>query len=290
MAKFLYAAHLPCLQRSVNLQELSFKTYKELVKLIHNDDSLCITNALENIIDTALEKKIDNITFLDKLIILLTIRAVCIYPDLELTITNPDSKQNYNLKFNINDIVDKINKLDVFLKYNNVTKSYNNLKITYGIPSRLYYESTEQAVNSAIKKIRLNDTDVTNYKNDIYSALPAYVYHDAQKHIESIEKEISEITLLSISLYNQDEKIEMIPSFFNNSILDFIKLCYKKDLNSLYETEYFLTSKIKMPYEIVANSTFAELMIYFGFYNEERQAAERENNKGINNPLTPQLK
>lgn len=287
MTKFLYAAYLPCIQRTVNLHELSFEAYKQLVKLIHNNDDTCIADALENIISNLLKIKVNEITFLDKLIILLTIRAVCVYPDLELTITDPKTQQKYNLQFNINDIIEKITKPSLFSTFNSVSKSYGDLTVVYGIPDCLYFKNEEISIQSTIKKIELNGVDITKHKNLIYSSLPASIYRDVQEHIKNIEKEISELTLLSISLspHDHNEKIEMIPSLFNNNILDFIKLCYKKDLESLYEIEYFLTSKMHLPYEIVANSTFAELMIYFGFYNEEKKAKEKETSKQFQNPL-----
>lgn len=286
MVDFKYGAFLPSLNKSISLHELNFATYKQLVKLIQNNDNTNISAAFDNIIRQCTKDNITYYTFLDKLIALLTIRSVCIYPLLELSFNQTeDNKQQHNITFEIYNIIENISNPLFFSLFNNIKCTYkNDIDIVYGIPPDLFYESEEQLVLSTIKNISIKGNDVTSHLKDIVESLPASVYRDARLHIKNIEKEIDNISLLSVKTQSQ-ENIEFKPSVINGSVLEFLKLCFKKDLISLYEMEYVLTAKLNLPYDIVANSTFSELMIYIGFYNEEKRVREQEEKKKFTNPL-----
>lgn len=286
MTKFIYSAFLPGIGKSVYLKELNFKDYKQLVKLLHNDNNRSINDAFESLTNTLITEKIDTYTFLDRLILLLTIRSVCVFPTLELAMQSPTTKQQLNYIFEISTIIENISKPELFAKLNNKTVNYGNLQITYGIPDKVYFNNEEEAVVSTIKSIILKGKDCTQQKTAIFSALPASVFADAKQHIKSIENEINKLSLLSIRAnFTQAELIEFNPSIINDSTLEFLKLLYKKELTSLYELEYFLASKLNLPYELIANSTFAELNTYLSFYTEEKKEQEKEAKQNNTNPL-----
>jgi len=292
MVKFTYTALLPSIQQPASLYELSFGDYKQLLKLILNENNLYIVSAFNNLIDNLSHSKINSdLTLLDKIVLLLTIRSVCIFPTLELTFTQEKNKQSYNLAFEISDIVDRINKSTLFAKYNNTLVEYENFELIYGIPSELYFTSEDELIFSTIKNIKLknkegNFNDVTEFKKDIIGKLPAFIYKDAKEHVKKIENEINQLTLLSIKTPADNyDSMSITPSIFNNSSLEFLKLCYKRDLISMYELEYFLLSKLRLSNELVMSSTYAELMTYVGFYNEERKKQEKKEQKQYVNPL-----
>ncbi len=292
MTEFTYTAFLPSCDTNVTLKELSFSQYKQLVKLIHNDNNEHIVNAFDSLINDLCSVRTTEMTFLDKLLILLTIRAVNVFPALELTFS-ATSNQQYNLKFEISDIIEKINNKSVFSTLNNNVKEYSSFRITYGIPDQLYYSNEENLIFSTIKKIESYDnnifTDITEYKKNIFYKLPAFIYRDAKEYAKSVENEIAKLTLLTVRVPNstQSDALEISPSVFSDSVLELLKLCYKKDLSSLYELEYFLTSKLNIPYEIISSSTYAELMLYIGFYNEEKKRQEKDEGQKYKNPLSP---
>ena len=292
MTRFVYTVFAPSLQKYIGLYELSFQNYKQILKLILNDHNTYVATAFNDLITQLIAEKIESkLTFLDKLIVLLTVRSVCIFPTLELTFAHAQTKQDYNLTFEISDIISRINKSSLFIGLNNTTVEYKNFKITFGIPEDLYYLREEDLMYSTIKNIQIKNKhntyeDVTKYKKDILEQLPVYVYRDAREHVKKIEQEITQITLLSVkSPASTDESIEITPSIFQNSSLEFLKLCFKRDLTSMYELEYFLMSKLRLSNNIVMNSTYAELMTYIGFYNEERKKRETAEKKQFVNPL-----
>lgn len=283
MSRFFYTAYLPSNKKSVKLTELAFSDFKQLVKNILNDNNEIIGDAFEEVIRKCCSDDIKEITFLDRLIILLTIRAVCIAPSLELTYLNEVNNATYNLVFDITQIIEKLDNLNFISELNNVEKVYSGVKVMYGIPDRLFYKTNEESLFSTIKRIEINGNDITDKKKDIIDHLPAAIYKDARSHVRMVKDRISQIALLSVKTTDKEDKdLKITPDIFNNSTLDFLKLCFKRDLASLYELEYFLTTKINLSWQTLATSTFAELMIYVGMFNEEKKRqhdAERQQNR-----------
>jgi hypothetical protein len=290
MVRFTYTAITPSTQQETKLYELTFAEYKQLLKLILNDNNTYIVSAFNDVINNLCCDKQYNLTFLDKIVLLLTIRSVCIFPTLELTFTQPGNKQGYNLTFEISEIVKRINDSSLFKTFNNNTITYENFEVTYGIPSELFYTSEEDLIYSTLKEIKFKNKNktydnVTEFKKDIFDKLPAFILKDAKEHVKQVEEEISKLTLLSVKTPQEQAGIVITPSIFSNSSLEFLKLCYKRDLISMYELEYFLLSKLKLSHEVVMNSTYAELMTYIGFYNEEKARQEKAEQKQFTNPL-----
>lgn len=278
MHKFVYTAYLPGIDAEAKLTELPFSVYKQLVKTILNDNDACIIDALNETIRDCSNYDDNALTFLDKLIVLLMIRAVCISPVLELTITHPSTEQKYNLTFNISDIIEKLSNIANINELRHVKKTYGPLRITYGIPAQFYFTTKDDFIISAIKKIIINDEDVTHAKKDIISNLPLNVYKDITSHTSNLQKIISNVALLSVKIDTPDEEtnIQITPDIFNDSTLEFLKLCYKRDLSSLYELEYSLSAELNLPYQLIESSTFAELTVYISVYNEAQKRKEKE--------------
>jgi len=283
---FTYTAFLPSLKKSVRLKELPFSEFKQLCKLIANKNDQHITDAFDNLVNELCLDDLTDITFLDKLIILLTVRAMCIKTQLELTIKHPETDKPYNLTFKIYDIIEKIDSADMFNKYGRKEVQYNNIKIVYGIPSQFYFKTESEKISSLIKHIYINGVDCVDNIDQIIDRLPAIVYKDAKEHLQNIQDEISKLSLLSVQFNNIEEKIEITPNLFNKSTLDFLKLCYERDLISLYEMEYILCTRIELPVEIVRSSTLSELQLYINIYEEEQAARSRSEQKApSSNPL-----
>ena len=282
MINFKYGAFIPSLKTHIQIRELTFAAYKQLVKIITNDNNVSILEAFDNLIVELCDVDINTLTFLDKVVILLTIRSVCIFPVLELS--SAKATHSTTLEFNINNIIDKINNTQVYTHLNHTTQTYKDLRVTYGIPKCLFYSTEDELVLSTIKLIELVQsdtyTDITDYKDKVLSSLPATIYVDAKQHIQKIEEEIKKHTLLSIRSMDQspDDAVEVTSSILNNSSFELLKISFQRNLFSLYELEYFLTSKLNIPYEVVSKSTYAELSIYIGIYNEE-QKKQREAEK-----------
>ena len=135
MAKFVYTVDLPVSKQTVQLTEISYVDFKTVVKNITNEDNNVIFKTFNEVLKQYCIEDTGKLSIVDKLYILLTIRAVCISPVLELVVTCPRTKEQFNTTINIDDILAILRNSPLKEK----TISYNNnLKITYDLPTSLY--------------------------------------------------------------------------------------------------------------------------------------------------------
>jgi hypothetical protein len=293
--QFTYTAYLPAIKKTVSIKELQFGRYKHLIKAITNDGNNIIADFLDELLSDLCpnDAAVKQYSFLDKLILLLTIRAINISPDLELTATCPETQATFNISLLITDIIDKLQNLNLPESIYNTTKKYNdgNLIIELGMPSTINIASDDlKLFETVIKKIYLNNEDVTASKHQIAEHLPVMIIKDIKDYINNFSETLQDIKLLSIqSPYTKlENNIEIPLNLFSNSIIEFLKICFKRNLLSIYELEYFLISKLNIDYELIKTSTPAELNIYINMFKDEKQEEEKANrgNKTLN-PLQP---
>ena len=294
MRQFVYTVYLPGQKKTVQIKELQFSRYKHLVKSITNDNDNVIIDFFDSLLADlcSVDNDVKTYSFLDKLIILLTIRLVCISPELELTGTCPETKNNFNFTVKLTDIIDKLQTLQLLDEVYGTTKTFNNgdLVIELGMPSILQMSTVELGMlNTVFKKIILNGTDVTKTREQIIDHLPAVVLRDIKNYLTTFNEYMSGIKLLDIrSPFASNKTVEMPLNLFSNSIIDFLKICFRRNLLSLYELEYFLINRLNLSYELIREVTPAELNIYINLFKEEKREEEkaRKSSKTLN-PLQP---
>jgi len=282
--QFVYTAYLPYLKRKVGITELKFNRYKDLVKNITNNNPVIITNAFDTLVkDLCIgEEDINNLPFLDKLILLIIIRMVCISPDLELTATCPTSQKTFNFSVHLSDVINKLEAIEIPDDIYTTIKSYNNneLILELGMPSTLNIGDKDlNLLDTLIKKITIKGEDITDSKQQIIDHLPVFVLKDIKEYITYFNSCLQGINLLSVVSPYSNESIDIPLNFFSDSIIEFLKICYKRGLMSMYELEYFLIGKLRLDYELLKNSTPAELNIYINLFRDEKKEEEKARKK-----------
>lgn len=283
MLPFYYTAYIPSQKCTINLKELNFSEYKNIVKTITNNNNALIETTFNEIIKRVTGCEHSTFTFLDKLIILLTVRSVCILSDIELVVTAPEAQKSYNISYRIYDIIQKLIELDL-TGYDTVVRTYNSiLEVTFGLPSNLFIDTTNESLFTTIKQIKINNNDIPLNKEEILERLPINVFKDAKHFLTEIEEKINNINLMHVAAPGSlpDSAIDVPLTLVENSVLEFLKLCYKRELLSIYELEYILTSKLNLPHDLVYNSTPAELMLYLNFYNKEKSEQQKQQNRSV---------
>jgi len=289
--QFTYTAYLPGIKKTVCIRELQFGRYKHLIKNVTNDNSDVISSFFDCLLSELCIDDVTHCSFLDKIILLLTIRSICIAPDLELTATCPKTQSTFNYTIQLFDIIDRLQALNLPSDLYSTLKRYNNdnLLIELGMPSLLNIKQTDlDIIQTAIRKITLNNKDVTNLKNDIIDNLPIIVLKDIKDYLLYFSNTLKEINLLSIQSPFSNDTIDVPLNLFTNSIIEFLKICFKRNPMTIYEMEYFLNSKLNLDYDLIKTSTPAELNIYINLFKDER-AREENVQKGTKtlNPLQP---
>lgn len=289
MSQFTYTVRLPSCNRSVNISELLYPDYKHLIKTLTNDNSRSAIIFFENLIKNLCETDTTSFTFIDKIIVLLTIRSICVSPDLELTATCPSTGKTFNTNIQISNIIDNLSTLDLPADIYTTTKNYNNDKliIELGMPSKINLDQDDlDLVSTVIKKITINNNDVTLEKDSFIEHLPMTILKDISDYVLHLSNTIRDIKLLDIrSPYTTENNNIQVPlNLFTSSILDFLKMCFKRNLISLYELEYFLISKLHLDFNLIKQSTPAELNVYINMFRDEKRDEENRSkaSKGLN--------
>ena len=294
MRQFVYTVYLPGQKKTVQIKELQFGRYKHLVKTITNDNDSAIIEFFDSLLLDLCpdEKNIKTYSFLDKLIILLTIRSVCISPELELTGTCPETKNTFNFTIKIPTIIDKLQNLQLPDDVYSVVKTYNKgeLTVELGMPSILQISTADLSViDTVFKKIILNGNNITNAKDKVIEHLPAAVLIDIKAYLTNFNERMTDIKLLDIrSPFALNQAVEIPLNLFSNSIIDFLKMNFRRNLLSLYELEYFLINRLNLSHDLITEVTPAELNIYINLFKDEKREEEkaRKNIKALN-PLQP---
>jgi len=290
--QFVYTTYLPGCKKTVLIKELQYNRFKHLVKNITNDNSVIIASFFDDLLNDLCidEPDVASYTFIDKLILLLTIRSICISPDLELTATCPETESTFKFTVQLFDIIQTLQQLNLPDNIYSSVKTYNGLTIELGMPDMLNLAITDlDVINTIIKKITLNGKDISATKEQIIDHLPTAVLKDAKEYLTSFSNTLKDINLLSIQspFSKTNQSIEIPLNLFSNSIIEFLKICFKRSLISLYELEYALLNKVKLDYELIKTSTPAELSLYINIFKDDKREESKSQNPDPGLNLAP---
>lgn len=215
--------------------------------------------------------------FLEKIIILLTIRAVCVSDKLELSLGNKNFKQDIS----IIDFIKKIEDIDLDNFYNKKISLNDDIDVTLKIPNQLYYEDE---YISFIETVFLNGSEYP-VTEEILNNLPANVFIEINEFKRDLEALLSKVCLFMIkNPTDLSENIEIFLSSNVQSIFDFLKFIFKRDLLSFYEIEFFLFTKMNMSLEDLDRITPAEIDIYINLFKKDLEDRNKQTKSPVDIP------
>ena len=165
--RFCYQAFLDT-QRYVFLQDISYSTYREFIKVILDYNLSVINIYIDRLIsdiyvDSNFDFDVKSLTCLDKLLILLTVKSYCINPEIVLEATCAETQKTFNCSTNCNEII-------ITILQSNIQSSYvveqNNLKINVTLPKTIEEFSQSNILDYCIESIQYKgDTINESTKN-----------------------------------------------------------------------------------------------------------------------------
>ena len=180
MDDFIYQSYIPSLGKITDLYELKYSTFKSLVKTLLNNNNKQISLFFDKILDNLLVEKNLELTFFDKLYLLLTIRTICITPVLELTIPDKITKKDNPLSIDLTNIITTLKDIILPHELLHTEKTYNKIHVEYGLPVSLLTEKTENSFLTTIKRIKFNNEEVDINDPNITELLPANIFKDCK--------------------------------------------------------------------------------------------------------------
>jgi T4 bacteriophage base plate protein len=298
---FKLNAYLPSKQTEVQIKELYYKQYRELVKSLYNTDKKETIQQYNSILQDLCSDIVDkDITFEDKLSLLLTIRNYCISPDLRLKGTLSDGG-TFNYSITVEELIKKVKNINksTSLQYNNITIEMSSYKIR---DEHIFLSNNKDifvVLASYIDTIKVENElvifkDLTmDERLRVVESLPYALVTDLTKVIENKENEYEVFDLLSVPNPVTKQPVLRLSCNITYEVLQkCIELLFTENLNNVYRAFYNMIKFAGFDPNYIDKITPVELQVYWMYYMQDIQKVESEksaNTKsgGLNMPMTP---
>lgn len=267
--------------------------------LIESADNYSLfKETVDKVIIKCLDKKhrhkYNNITLLDKLIILLKLRCSSIGWEVELETERDGKRVKFNYSFlnvleNAAEIAKNIKPCvieDKSIKLIcNIPSSYRELALFEATTLESFSEET--ILPYFIEKIIIQGADIhlssldTNQQLSVVSVLPVFLIKKIQEYMYNILNTLSNIIFYKVF----DTTINF--NIFGKTYAEYIKFIFEEDLYNLYQETYILTKHANMAAAYVDKLTALERNIFISLLKQENQtqesSSEREDTTNITN-------
>ena len=296
---FKLNAYLPSLQTVVQIKELYYKQYRELVKSLYNVDKKETIQQYNSILQDLCPDIINlDATFEDKLSLLLTVRNYCISPDLKLKSTLSNGS-TFNHVIIVEDLIKKIkaiNKSDI-IKHNNITIEYSSYKLR---DEQVLFSNNNDIfiiLASYIDTIKISeqlvifkDLTIDERLNIVY-ALPYSLTLDLANSIVDLEAKYEDTVFLTLySPITKEPVYSLSCNITVSSLHKIIEFLFTENLNNVYKAFYNMVKYGGFDANYVDQITPIELQVYWMYFMQDQQKADTETASNTNNANMPTFK
>lgn len=250
--------------RCISLRELSVLEYKDLQKILLEDDLDTFIVYFKEFVSSLIDY--DGVIYdFDYLIIAFYIKLINNTDEMYFY-SYPDGKK-CKLTVNLNKLIKNILEL---YKIDNCYKiNMGNLKEVYFIPDK-----------SKVFYFKDGKNNIINI--DLDEFVPSMVKDINNKFKEYIDKfRIELFTIYNENGHRVNVKLDHSATFIYN----FIKSLLKEDLSGVYEEIYLLNQNLKLSFDDLSKITNSEKMVYIKIHHEKEKEEEKQNQQKNQLPL-----
>jgi len=296
---FKLNAYLPSKKQEVQIGELYYKQYRELVKSLYNTDKKETIQQYNSILqDLCSDIKDIDITIEDKLSLLLTIRNYCVSPDLKLKCTLPD-KTTFNYTIPVDTIITKVKNINKSGKVtvDDIAVEYSSYKVR---DEHVFLSNNKDilvVLASYIDNIKTDTLNVDfkdfplNERTMIINSLPQSVVNELIKSIVAKEEELNLIDLILVKDPTNDKTLLRLSCSVTFEVLQkMIEFLFTENLNNIYRTLYNAVKHLDFTPEYVDSITPVEIQVYWMYFMQDKAEAAKNNTQnpspGFNPPTS----
>lgn len=281
---FTYPIKLPS-GDILRYREITYRDYKDVVKLVMNDDNDGIAMWMDTFIN---EYRVGDspvpLTLVEKFIIVVTMRIICIGPVVTLKYFH-DNK-SYTIKTDLDKIVTQLTNTDY--KQQHVKVTFDDITtITLSPPIDLYNPHVDVA--DLLSQIDIDgrktiDTTVISHEKRV--KLFDLVAGDVNKSIETLSNQLKQQFDDIILLYHKNpftpdieaEKTVFDP--FGTKPFLFIKTIFSENFGDFLEDSYQVMTKTKLDLNYLDQVSPSEARYYIQLYQEEIEKQNKSRQEG----------
>lgn len=278
--EFYSKLYLPTLDKIINVKSIKNFQFFNLIKVIHNDNNLCIEECFNNLIDCLIDDEsiVSNINILEKFLILLESRINSIGDNLTTSSQIADATVNIPLYTMRDKIIENIKNFK--FKRN---LEVEELKVNITLPKKLLLDDIDDIYRHIIDDITIDGSlyKVSNLSKEELDSILQNLPANISTGILNFIQDLSDLSR-KINIFDGNEKlgIQKIPmGFLDNTIFFFLKNIFSEELGNFYELMYSMIKKLNFDYNSFMNVTPNECRIFINFYNSDIKR-EDDANKG----------
>jgi hypothetical protein len=294
---FKLNAFLPSKQQEVQIKELCYRQYRELVKSLHNTDKRETIQQYNSILEDLCPDIVGkDITFEDKLSLLLTVRNYCVSPDLKLKCTLPD-QSIFNYTVPVETVLKAVNTIN-----KSGTISHNNIIVeftSYKVRDEYVFSGNNKDINvilaSHIDTIKTNNNTVyfkdllINERIQVVSALPFALTSLLQVKLLELNTLWENTELLTITNPVNNEVILKLTGNITFEVLQkMIEFLFTENLNNVYRSFYNMVKYGTFDANYIDSITPVELQVYWMYFMQDQEKSKNREKPsgGFNLPET----
>ena len=275
MNDFYLQINLPVSKKLVKIKELKNIDYKNILKYIISNDSENLSIFFDNLIN-----EYSNVDFpltnIDKFIILLTLRSVCIGNVIEFQGIK-DGNKTPIIKINLDNIIQKFNSIH----FNNTEFHSDSIKIVVNYPKTLIPKNIQQIYSSIIDEIYIENQPINYWKmtelerEDVINVLDGEFLIKFNNYVNRQLKELEGFIILS-NIYKVDNLMDIPLNPFSTLLMELLKSLYNGSLENYYEVGYILCKHAKISLDYYDNMIPVESQIYLANLKKEKDEQEKD--------------
>ena len=273
-SKFKSKTFLPTIGKYCTHRLLMNQEYVDIGKLIQNKSDDILNQYMNDFIREIVTERqhVNRMTKIDKMCLMLNVYILSVSPQIQLRSREDETALNIDLY----DILDRITNHSEDV-YNGTVKT-KDVVLEIKTPDQLYDIDPDQIMINCLSKLkmykdRFDLTDLTNtQKSNVLGKLPAEISNQTIDMLKQINTEYQ------ILVYNDGEE-DVTLGMYDNTMFEFLKLCYTTNLEVEYYNRYIATKHINMQCEYIDQLTPAELSVYLKFLEKEIADQEKSQKK-----------
>lgn len=273
---FCLNQYMPVLGQNIFYLPIKNKNFFDVIRFNKQDDEIGLNYYLESLLKNNIKNNLfyNKLTNLEKFLILIDMRSYGIGDIISLI-----GEDNIQIKLYLNSILqslkDKIKNLTLHKSIN-----CSNFTVNIGLPKTFILNDVDDIYEKCIHSIISEDEEIDFYllskedKLQILENLPANISNEIINFVEYLQNQ-------NLFLVNENTHINLKGikfSFFDRTMLFFIKSILNEDLTNFYELEYNLLTKLNLNRNDIMDLNPVECKIFIDHYNEEMKKQE-ENTK-----------
>ena len=251
---------------TIRVPELNNKIYLVLVKYCENEDYEGFNETINAHLNIP-----NNLDILDRFYLLVYYRMIFVDESIHLKV------EDREIDLSLNIILDKINNIyEDFVEIINV----NDISLTVGLPTTLYFTNIDDIYNNIIKSINYKDTftDFTLLSNKekefVMSYLPSKIFYSLKQYVSKLSSLLTDFILIDeVKEFDiKQHKIDII----SNGVITFLSSIYTTNLLYCYELTYSYLTNISSDIDFYNNLSPLETKIIVNIRNKEIEKRNEE--------------